>query len=90
MISLIREGVEPAVITRVLGQEPVGMKIYLGSGGMDEAIPQILAVLGGELSDDQKQTILASIGNSLRRISPEIRDKMKPLGLFQGVGVFPT
>ncbi|MDR4505044.1 MAG: toll/interleukin-1 receptor domain-containing protein [Candidatus Scalindua sp.] len=86
VIPLILEGVEPEAVTTVLGKEPVGMKIQIGSGGIDEAIPQILAALGERLSEEQKQSILASIGAQLRRISPEMREKMKPLGVFQGGG----
>ncbi|MCP5003648.1 MAG: tetratricopeptide repeat protein [Planctomycetes bacterium] len=86
VIPVILEGVELATVTTVFGKEPTGMRVRVGPGGIDEAIPQILATLGEPLSEAQKQSLMVGIGTSLHRISPAIREKMKPLGLFQGGG----
>ncbi len=86
VIPLILDGVEPSVVNTILRNEPVSVKIHIGSGGMDDVIPQILAELGEQLSEEQKQALLNYIENLLRKISPEIREKMKPLALFQGGG----
>lgn len=86
VIPIILEGVEPAALSVCFGKEPVRTKIQIGSGGISEAIPQILAAMGERLSDKQKRSLFADIELSLRRLSPGIREKIKSLGVFQGGG----
>ncbi|MBS1258622.1 MAG: hypothetical protein MAG551_01683 [Candidatus Scalindua arabica] len=84
VIPLIREGVEPAILSTFFGKEPIGTKIQIGSGGVSEATSLIFVALGERLSDKQKRSLFDGVENSLRRLSPEIREKIKPLGVFQG------
>ena len=86
VIPLMLAGVESAIVNTFFGREPVGAKIQIDSGGMGEAIPQILAALGKPLTEEQKGSLFVRIGAALHRISPEIREKMKLLGVFQGGG----
>ena len=84
VIPLIREGVEPAVLSTFFGKEPSGTKIQIGSGGISEAISLIFVALGERLSEKQRQLLFDGIEHSLIRLLPEIREKIKPLGVFQG------
>ena len=84
VIPLIREGVETAVLSTFFGKESIETKIQIGSGGISEAISLILVVLGERLSEKQRRSLFDGIEHSLRRLSPEIRGKIKPLGVFQG------
>ncbi|MGR3294306.1 MAG: tetratricopeptide repeat protein [Candidatus Scalindua sp.] len=84
VIPLIREGVEIAVLSTFFGKEPIGTKIQIGSGGISEAISLILVALGERLSEKQRRSLFDGIEYSLRQLSPEIREKIKPLGVFQG------
>ena len=86
VIPLIREGVELAVLSEFFGKEPISTKIQIGSGGMSEAVSLIFVALGERLSDKQKRSLFDGVENSLRRLSPENREKIKPLGVFQGGG----
>ncbi len=49
-------------------------------------VSQISAVLNKSLSDKRESTLLAGIENSLQKLSPGIREKIKTLGVFQGGG----
>ncbi len=84
VIPLIREGVAIAVLSTFFGKEPIGTKIQIGSGGISEAISLILVALGERLSEKQRRSLFDGIEHSLRRLSSEIREKIKPLGVFQG------
>jgi tetratricopeptide (TPR) repeat protein len=84
VISLIREDVELAVLSTFFGKEPIGTKIQIGSGGISEAISLILIALEERLSEKQRRSLFDGIEHSLRRLSPEVREKIKPLGVFQG------
>ncbi|MGR3175788.1 MAG: toll/interleukin-1 receptor domain-containing protein [Candidatus Scalindua sp.] len=84
VIPLIREGVELAVLSTFFGKEPIGTKIQIGSGGISEAISLILVAFGERLSEKQRRSLFDGIEHSLRRLSSEIREKIKPLGVFQG------
>ena len=84
VIPLIREGVELAVLSTFFGKEPIGTKIQIGPGGISEAISLILVALGDRLSEKQRRSLFDGVEHSLRRLSPEIREKIKPLGVFQG------
>lgn len=84
VIPLIREGVEPAVLSTFFGKEPIGTKIQIGSGGISETISLILIALEERLSEKQRRSLFEGIEHSLRRLSPEVREKIKPLGVFQG------
>lgn len=84
VIPLIRKGVDPAVLSMFFGKEPIGTKIQIGSGGISEAMSLILVALEERLSDKQKRSLFDGVENSLRRLSPENRERIKPLGVFQG------
>ncbi len=86
VIPLILAGVKPAELNKHFDNEPVGTQIKIGSGGINETISQIIAVLNKSLTDKRKSTLIAGIENSLKRLSPGIREKIKPLGVFQGGG----
>ncbi len=86
VIPLIREGVKVAALSTFFGRKPVGTKIQIGSGDMSEAISLILVALGERLSDKQRRSLFDGIEHSLHRMSPGIREKIKPLGVFQGGG----
>jgi len=84
VIPLIREGVELVVLSTFFGKETIGTKIQIGSGGISEAISLILIALEERLSEKQRRSLFDGIEHSLRRMSPEVREKIKPLGVFQG------
>ena len=86
VIPLIREGVEIAVLSTFFGKEPIGTRIQIGSGGISEAISLILVALGERLSEKQRRSLFDGIEHSLRRLSPGILEKIKPLGVFHGGG----
>ncbi len=46
LIPLMLEGIEPAALNLYFEQEKVGIKIKVGAGGVNEAMPQILVALG--------------------------------------------
>ncbi len=52
VIPLLLEGVEPGALKWCFEEEPVGIKVQLGPGGISEAMPQLLAALGKRLPDD--------------------------------------
>ena len=64
VIPLLPEGVEPGALKWCFEEEPVGIKVQMGPGGISEAMPQILAALGKRLPDD---------------IQPMIRPQPEPL-----------
>jgi len=84
VIPLIMEGVELAVLSTFFGKEPIGTEIQIGSGGISEVISLILVALEERLSDMQRRSLFDGVKHSLCRLSPEIREKIKPLGVFQG------
>ena len=86
VIPLLLAGVKPAELNKHFGNKPVGTQIQIGTGGINETTSQIAAVLNKNLSDKRESTLFAGIENSLRRLSPGIREKIKPLGVFQGGG----
>jgi len=64
VIPLLLEGVEPGALKWCFEEEPVGIKVQLGPGGISEAMPQIFAALGERLPDD---------------IQPMVRPQAEPL-----------
>jgi tetratricopeptide (TPR) repeat protein len=73
VIPLLLEGVEPAALNLYFEKEPVGIKIQLGSGGIAEAMPQILAALGERLPDDI-QPMLSPQAEPLEELLLELTD----------------
>ena len=56
VVPLLLPGIKPSALENWFDQEPVGIRIELKTGGVSEALPQILAALGERLPDD-KQSI---------------------------------
>jgi len=54
VIPLLLPGVEPAALGLYFQEEPVGVKVEFGPGGVVEALPAIMAALGERLSDDNQ------------------------------------
>ncbi|MBI4553614.1 MAG: TIR domain-containing protein, partial [Candidatus Latescibacteria bacterium] len=52
VIPLLLPGVEPAALASWFDEEPVAVPIRLNPGGLDEALPAILAALGERLPTD--------------------------------------
>lgn len=52
VIPLMLPGIEPAALNMWFKDEPVGVKIQLEAGQLQEKIPEILAALGERLPDD--------------------------------------
>jgi tetratricopeptide (TPR) repeat protein len=51
-----------------------------------ENLGRLMADLHKKYPDERERSLFASVELSLRRLSPEIREKIKPLGVFQGGG----
>ena len=86
VIPLLLAGVKPAELSEQFGNEPVRTQILIGPGGINEAVSQIVTVLNKSLSDKREKALIAGIENSLKQLSPNIRQKIKPLGVFQEGG----
>ncbi len=84
VIPLLLAGVKSAELNKHFGNEQVGTPIQIGTGGINDTVSQISAVLNKSLSNKRVSTLLAGIENSLRRLSPGIRERIKPLGVFPG------
>jgi len=72
VVPLLMPGVQPPVLKLLFGEEPVGIRVELKTGGVSEALPQILAALGERLPDDQQ-----SIQEPEARLVAELRLKLK-------------
>lgn len=59
VIPLMLPGIEPSALGMWFDEEPIGVKIELDPGKLNEALPRILAALGERLPDDlpTEQTI---------------------------------
>ncbi len=86
VIPLILAGVKPIYLDKYFEKESFASNIQIGSGGISEAVSKIIAVMGKPLSDKRENSLFAGIESSLHRLSSEIREKIKPLGVFQGGG----
>lgn len=54
VIPLLLPGIEPSALGLWFGEEPVGVRVEVGAGGVSEALPDILAALGERLPDDRR------------------------------------
>ncbi|MCI0662146.1 MAG: toll/interleukin-1 receptor domain-containing protein, partial [Acidobacteria bacterium] len=54
VVPLMLPGVEPSALAMWFDEEPVGVKIELKTGGVSEALPQVLVALGERAPDDIK------------------------------------
>lgn len=86
VIPLLLAGVKPAELNKHFESEQVGTPLQISTGGINETVSQIFTVLNKSLSDKRESTLSTGIENSLRQLSSEIREKIKPLGVFQGGG----
>ena len=84
VIPLLMAGIKSTELNKHFGDKPVGEQIQIGTGGINDTVSQISDVLNKSLSDKRESALLAGIENSLKRLSPGIREKIKPLGVFQG------
>ena len=51
VIPLMSPNIKPAALKLLFGEEPLGVKVQLQTGGVNEAMPQIMAALGERLPD---------------------------------------
>jgi hypothetical protein len=54
VIPVMLPGIEPFALGLWFGEEPVGVKVELRTGGVSEAMPAVLAALGHRLATDWK------------------------------------
>jgi hypothetical protein len=54
VIPLLLPGIEPSALPLWFDEEPVGVRVELKTGGVSEALPQILAALGERLPTDHQ------------------------------------
>ena len=54
VIPLLLPGVEPVALEAWFGEEPSGIRVETGPGGLSDAMPDILAALGGRLPTDRE------------------------------------
>jgi tetratricopeptide (TPR) repeat protein len=73
VIPLLLPGVEPSALQLWFGEVPLGVKVELKTGGVNEAMPQILAALGERLPTDQ-QPAPKAIAQSLEELVLELTD----------------
>ncbi len=55
-----------------------------GVGQTTERLSQLMAELDKKYPNERERSLFASVELSLRRLSPAMREKIKPLGVFQG------
>lgn len=54
VIPILLPGIEPSALGLWFDEEPVGLKLEIGPGGIDKALPEITAALGLRLPTDPK------------------------------------
>ncbi|HWS86335.1 MAG TPA: tetratricopeptide repeat protein [Pyrinomonadaceae bacterium] len=54
VIPLLLPGVEPSSLPLFFGEEPVGVRVEVRTGGLSEALPALLAALGERLPHDPR------------------------------------
>jgi tetratricopeptide (TPR) repeat protein len=54
VIPLLLTGIEPSALPLWFGQEPVGVRVEIKTGGLIEALPQILSAVGERLPTDRQ------------------------------------
>jgi len=54
VVPLLLPGVEPSALENWFGEEPVGIRVEIKTGGVSEALPAILAALGERLPTDHQ------------------------------------
>lgn len=52
VIPILLPGIEPSALGLWFDKEPVGVKVTVGPGGIEQALPAIFAALGEQLPDD--------------------------------------
>ena len=52
VIPILLPGIEPAALGLWFDEEPVAIKITVGPGGIEQALPSLFAALGEQLPDD--------------------------------------
>jgi hypothetical protein len=57
VIPLLLPGIEPSALPLWFDEEPAGVRVELKTGGLSEALPQILAALGERLPTDHQPTL---------------------------------
>ncbi|HZS10017.1 MAG TPA: toll/interleukin-1 receptor domain-containing protein [Blastocatellia bacterium] len=72
VIPLHLPGIEPSALENWFDEEPVGVRIELRTGGVSEALPQILAALGERLPDDKQ-----AMNEPPPRLVAELKLKLK-------------
>ncbi len=54
VIPLLIDPIGSGVLPLLFGEEPVGLKLDIGPGGISEALPDLLAALGKQLPEDRQ------------------------------------
>ncbi len=72
VIPLLLPGVEPSALPLFFGEEPVGVRVEVKAGGLNEALPALLAALGERRPDDQ-----TSVQEPAARRVAELKLKLK-------------
>ncbi len=83
VIPLMLAGVKSIDLDKNFENESLATKIQVGSGGISETVSKIIAIMGKPLDEKRENSLLEGLENALNRLSPEIRKKIKPLGVFQ-------
>ena len=52
VIPILLPGIEPSALGLWFDKEPVGIKVTVGPGGIEQALPSLFAALGEQLPDD--------------------------------------
>lgn len=52
VVPLLLPGIEPSALPLWFGEEPTGVRVEVGAGGLAEAMPHVLAALGERAPDD--------------------------------------
>ncbi|SPE36418.1 TPR domain protein [Candidatus Sulfopaludibacter sp. SbA6] len=60
VIPVLLPGIEPSALPLWFGEEPVGVKLTVGPGGVTAALPALLAALDVQLSEDEAPPVEAA------------------------------
>jgi tetratricopeptide (TPR) repeat protein len=73
VIPLLLPGVEPSALGLWFDEEPVGVRVEIKTGGLSEALPDILAALGERLPTD-RQPVQEAISRSVEELILRLDD----------------
>jgi len=76
VIPLLLRGIEVSALENWFDETPLGVSVELNTGGVSEALPQILAALGERLPDDKQ-----AIQEADARLVAELKLKLRSAGI---------